>query len=55
MSDAEVMTAAIIVAAYFGGNHQRACSMLKLLEYIPNMLGHSRYNQRLHRILDLFQ
>jgi len=35
MSDAEVMTAAIVAAAYFGGNHQRACSMLKLLGYIP--------------------
>ena len=55
MSDAEVMTAAIVAAAYFGGNHQRACAMLKLLGYIPNMLGHSRYNRRLHRISNLFQ
>lgn len=55
MSDAEVMTTAIVAAAYFGGNHQRACAALKLLGYIPNMLGHSRYNRRLHRISDLFQ
>ena len=55
MSDAEVMITAIVAAAYFGGNHQRACSVLKLLGYIPNMLGHSRYNRRLHRISDLFQ
>ena len=55
MSDAEVMTAAIVAARFFGGNHQRACAMLKLMGFIPNMLGHSRYNRRLHRITDLFQ
>lgn len=55
MSDAEVMTAAIIAAGNFGGNHQHACTILKLLGYIPNMLRHSRYNRRLHRISELFQ
>ncbi len=55
MSDAEVMTTAIIAARYFGGNHQAACCMLKIHGYIPNMLGHSRYNRRLHRISRLFQ
>jgi hypothetical protein len=43
MTDAEVMTTAIIAAQYFGGNHQRTCCVLKTLGYIPNMLGHSRY------------
>ncbi len=55
MTDAEVMTTAIIAAQYFGGNHQKACSVLKTTGYIPNMLGHSRYNRRLHRIPHLFQ
>ncbi len=55
MSDVKVMTAAIVAAACFRENHQRACSMLKLLGYILNMLGHSRYNRRLHRISYLFQ
>ena len=50
MTDAEVMTTAIIAAQYFGGNHQKACCVLKTLGYIPNMLGHSQYNRRLHRI-----
>ena len=50
MSDAEVMTAAPIAARYFGGNQQTACTTLKTLGYIPNMLGHSRFNRRLHRI-----
>ncbi len=55
MTDAEVMTTAIIAAHFFRGNHQRACCVLKTLGYIPNMLGHSRYNRRLHRIPHLFQ
>ena len=55
MSDAEVMTTALIAARYFAGNHQNACVALKTLGYIPNMLGHSRYNRRLHRITPLFE
>ena len=55
MSDVEVMTTAIIAALFFGGNHKKACCMLKADEYIPNMLGHSRYNRRLHRISYLFE
>ena len=55
MSDAEVMTTAIIAARFFGGNHQTACCVLKTLGYIPDMLGHSRYNRRLHKVSRLFQ
>ena len=55
MSDAEVMTTVIVAAAYYGGNHKNACCMLKENGYIPNMLGHSRYNRRLHRISYLFE
>ena len=55
MSDAEVMTAALIAARYFGGHQQTACAVLKTLGYIPNMLGHSRFNRRLHRIPKLFE
>jgi hypothetical protein len=55
MSDAEVMNTALVAARYFAGNHQNACAALKTLGYIPNMLRHSRYNRRLHRITPLFQ
>ena len=55
MTDAEVMTTALVAARYFAGNHQTACATLKTLGYIPNMLRHSRYNRRLHRIRPLFQ
>ena len=55
MSDAEVMTTALVAARYFGGNQHTACAVLKTLGYIPNMLGHSRYNRRLHRVSAKFQ
>ena len=55
MSDAEVMTTALVAARYFGGNQHTACAALKTLGYIPNMLGHSRYNRRLHRVSAMFQ
>ena len=55
MSDAEVMTAALIAAIYFGGNQQTACAVFKTLGYTPNMLGHSRFNRRLHRIPQRFE
>jgi len=56
MSDAEVMTTALIAARYFGGHQQTAwVSALKTLGYIPNMLGHSRFNRRLHQVSEHFQ
>lgn len=55
MSDAEVMTTAIIAARYFAGNQHTACAALKTLGYIPNMLGHSRFNRCLHQVSEHFQ
>ena len=55
MSDAEVMTTALIAARYFAGNQQTACAALKTLGYIPNMLGYSRFNRRLHQVSEYFQ
>lgn len=54
MTDAEVMTTAIIAALDYGGNFEKARHMLKAEGYIPNMLGKSRFNRRLHRIAHLF-
>lgn len=54
MSDAEVMTTAVVAALYFGGNQQHACRMLVEHGYIPHMLDKSRFNRRLHRIAGLF-
>ena len=54
MSDAEVMTTAIVAALRYGGNFEHARKSLKAEGYIPKMLGKSRFNRRLHRIQNLF-
>jgi hypothetical protein len=54
MSDAEVMTTAIVAALHFGGNFERARESLLESGAIPRMLGKSRFNRRLHRIQELF-
>lgn len=54
MSDAEVMTTAIVAMLYFKGNFCKASRFLYDGNYIPNMLGKSRFNRRLHNIADLF-
>jgi hypothetical protein len=54
MSDAEVMTTAIVAAMYFGGNLENARAHLQDYGYVPHMLSRSRFNRRWHRISDLF-
>ncbi len=54
MSDAEVMTTAIVAALYFRGNREQARKLLSSDRYIPAMLGKSRFNRRLHAIGELF-
>ena len=53
MSDAEVMTTAIVAMLYFKGNFCMASRFLYDGTYIPNMLAKSRFNRRLHNIADL--
>jgi hypothetical protein len=58
MSDGEVLTAALVAARFFGGNHKQACDYLLEHGYMPEMLTPSRFSRRLHRLflplLDLF-
>jgi hypothetical protein len=54
MSDAEIMTTAIVAVMYFSGNYASACKLLKEQGYIPTMLSASRFNRRLLRIRELF-
>ena len=54
MSDAEIMTTAIIAMLYFKGNFSLASRYLFEQGYIPKMLSRSRFNRRLHRIAELF-
>ena len=50
MSDAEVITTALVATLYFGGVFERARSMLAAPTYIPKMLSKSQFNRRLHRL-----
>ena len=54
MSDAEVMTTAILAGRCFGGNIESARAMLQQQGYIPTMLSRSRLNRRLHRVKKYF-
>lgn len=54
MTDAEVMTTAILAALKYRGNFELARHFLQGEGYIPHMLGKSRFNRRLHRVQDLF-
>ena len=49
-STAEVMTAALLSAWFFGGNQRLTCLFLKEHGYIPKMISESRFNRRLLRI-----
>lgn len=53
MTDAEVMTTALVAALHFSGNVERARAVLKRLHYMPRLLSRSRFNRRLHAVQDL--
>ena len=50
MSNAEVMTFAIISAKYFSGNYKLSRYLCNRLRFFPNILSHSRLNRRIHKI-----
>lgn len=54
MSDAEIMTTAIVAMMYYKGNYCLASQFLYEYGYIPGMLSRSRFNRRLHAIAELF-
>lgn len=60
MTNAEVMTTALVAACFFGGNLEKSRVFLKDHDYIPTMLSKSRLIRRLHAIeanhwMSLFQ
>jgi hypothetical protein len=54
MSDAEVITQAIVAMKEFGGNFEKAKRWL-YPKYIPNQLSRSRFNRRLHNVKELLE
>lgn len=54
LTDAEIMTVAVVAALFFGGNYARAQAHLVGYHYIAAPLSASRFSRRVHRIKDLF-
>jgi Transposase DDE domain len=54
MTDAEVMTTALVAMLFFGGNFEHARALLGTAHYIPTMLSRSRLNRRLYQLQHLF-
>jgi hypothetical protein len=52
MTDAEVMTTALVAMVFFGGNFAHARALLGTRQYMPRMLSRGRCNRRLHVIQD---
>ena len=50
MSDAEVMTVALVAAALFVGNQRVSAAFLREHGYMRRVLSPSRLNRRLHAI-----
>ena len=50
MSDAEVLTTALVAMLYFGGRFERARWFMRDQRYILKMLSKSRFNRRLHQL-----
>jgi hypothetical protein len=55
VSDAEVITLALVAMLYFGGNFERSRLVLKELGLIRRMLSRSRLNRRLHKLSHLIE
>ena len=53
LTDAEVITAALVAAFNFGGNIERSRRFLRETGLMPRMLSRSRLNRRLHRVAGL--
>lgn len=54
VSDAEVLTVAVVAAAYFQNHHTRALQVMLGMHYLSGRLSASRFNRRLHALADWF-
>jgi hypothetical protein len=54
MTDAEVMTTALVAMRFFGGHFEQARALLGTTHYVPMMLSRSRLNRRLYQRQHLF-
>ena len=50
VGDAEVLTVAVVAAAYFQNHHERALQVMCGMRYLSGRLSTSRFSRRLHRL-----
>jgi DDE family transposase len=50
VSDAEVLTIAVVSSMYFHNHHERALFIMKAMRYITKPLSISRFNRRVHAL-----
>jgi len=55
VTDAEVMTCALVTMLWFGGNFESGRSFLHSSGMMPRMLSRSRLSRRLHRLADMVE
>jgi hypothetical protein len=54
LTDAEVMTLALVAALFFGGNSALTCYFLHDQGYMRRIFRPGRFKRRLHRVKELF-
>jgi hypothetical protein len=54
VGDAEVLTVAVVAAAYFQNHHARALQVMQGVGYLSGRLSASRFNRRLHALAAWF-
>ena len=52
LSDAEILTIAVLAARYYGNHRARAVGQLAGSAYFPRAISPSRFNRRLHALAD---
>jgi hypothetical protein len=55
VSDAQVLTTAVVAALHFGGNFEKASLVLSELGWFGKRLSRSRFSRRLRRLVGLLQ
>lgn len=52
-TDAEIITVVVLAAQYFAGNIEKSLCFVRSTGLMPDMLGKSRFNRRMHQIGEL--
>jgi DDE family transposase len=55
MTDAQILTIAVIAAVYFQNHHERALCVMQGMGYVKQRLSISRFNRRLHQLMGWLQ